>query len=231
MNTPVADTRERLLDAAEALFAEHGFEGASLRAITSRARTNLAAANYHFRSKEALLDAVIDRRIGPVNAERLERLDELEGATGRAVELEELLEAFVGPALRLASDPRGGATFMRLVGRMLAESGELWQRFIARMLPIRERFAAALARALPDLPRAELAWRMHFTAGAMVGTMSDHCRLREISGGLCDPEDAQGTIRRIVPFLAAGMRARMTAERGAAERRGRGRRGAGKARP
>ena len=220
------DTRERLLDAAEALFAEHGFDGASLRAITTRAGTNLAAANYHFRSKEALLDAVIDRRIGPVNAQRLERLDALaalEETAGRAVELEDLLEAFVGPALRLASDPRGGETFMRLMGRMHAESGELWERFIARMRPIRERFTAALSRALPELSHAELAWRMHFTAGAMVGTMSDHCRLRELSGGLCDPEDAQGTIRRIVPFLAAGMRAPVPAV---------GRRsGSGKARP
>ncbi len=206
------DTRGRLLDAAEALFAEHGFEGASLRAITARAGANLAAANYHFRSKEALLDAVIDRRIGPVNTERLRRLDELEARAGDApVSIEAILEAVVAPALRLSRDPSGGAVFMRLVGRMHAESGRLWERFIERMRPIQQRFGAALARALPELSREELAWRMHFAAGAMISTMSDHCRLDQISGGLCNSQDVEGAIRRLVPFLAAGMRSPLAA--------------------
>ena len=94
------DTKKSLLDAAEALIAEHGVAGASLRAITTRAGANLAAANYHFGSKKALARAVIARRFGPVNTERLRLLDEAEQASGDdAVDLETLVRAFVGPVV------------------------------------------------------------------------------------------------------------------------------------
>ena len=113
------NTRGKILDAAEALFAEHGFSATSVRAITTKAEVNLAALNYHFGSKDAVIDAVFSRRIAPLNQERLRLLDQLEKKSGDTVPgLEDLLSALLGPAIRLAADPElGGERFMRLMGR------------------------------------------------------------------------------------------------------------------
>src|SRR5215472_312111 len=96
-------TRERILDSAERLFADHGFEGASIRAIVEDARVNLAAVHYHFKSKEALLEAVLTRRITVVNEARLQRLDDAEAtAAPDPPSVEEILRAFIIPTVELA---------------------------------------------------------------------------------------------------------------------------------
>ena len=94
------DTKEKLLDAAEELFADHGFASTSLRDITTEADVNLAAVNYHFGSKLDLLRAVFARRIGPVNAERLERFDALDDP-----DVEEVLRAFIAPLFKRLREP------------------------------------------------------------------------------------------------------------------------------
>src|SRR5436190_24366511 len=73
-----AATKERILDAAESLFMEHGFEATSLRSITAAAAVNLAAVNYHFGSNEELFQAVLTRRLAPMNHDRLTLLTALE---------------------------------------------------------------------------------------------------------------------------------------------------------
>src|SRR5206468_11715977 len=96
-------TKARILDAAEALFMEHGFEATSLRAITAAASVNLAAVNYHFGSKEELFQAVLTRRLDPMNQERVDLLTRLESeATPHALPCEQILHAMFVPALRLA---------------------------------------------------------------------------------------------------------------------------------
>src|SRR5574340_767840 len=106
---PSAGTKDRILDAAERLFAEHGFNGTSLRMITAAADVNLAAVNYHFRSKETLIEAVYKRRIGPANEKRLRMLDEYEAAAGDgAVPVENILRALVAPMLELRADAGPG---------------------------------------------------------------------------------------------------------------------------
>src|SRR5437867_8837328 len=116
------DTKQRILDSAERLFADRGFAATSLRTIIADARVNLAAIHYHYRSKEALLDAVILRRLGPINRERLELLNACERAAvnGRPA-LEAVIEAFIAPAFRVGADPNGGQIFVRLIGRILSE--------------------------------------------------------------------------------------------------------------
>jgi len=113
------DTKERILDAAERLFAVTGFEATSLRNITAEADVNLAAVNYHFGSKEKLTEAVFSRRLEPMNRERIALLDALEAHGGPdSRNLEAIVEAFVGPPLRMSRDPeRGGPAFMRLLGK------------------------------------------------------------------------------------------------------------------
>ncbi len=204
------DTRTLILDAAEQEFADRGFGAASLRQIIARAGVNPAAVHYHFGSKEELVSAVFERRIGIMTTERLESLDacEREGRGGHPP-LEKLIEAFVGPALRLTTDPaKGGKVFMRLFGRTLAEPSEYLQKMLNRHFgEVTERFYAAFQRALPQLPSSVLHWRFQFIIGAMGITMADPHNLKEITRGLCDPADTGTAIGELTAFLAGGLRA------------------------
>ncbi|MCE9594662.1 MAG: TetR family transcriptional regulator [Planctomycetes bacterium] len=211
MTTPSTDTRARLLDAAERAFSDKGFDGAALREITTEAKANLAAVHYHFGSKEELFLAVVARRIEPLNRERLALLDAAEAKAGaRAPALEDVIEALVAPMLRLARDEaRGGAAFVRLFGRLQNEPEAIWRRILGGPLAeVRARFSAALARALPELDRGELAWRMHFAIGALCNVIVDRQRLELLSDGQQSSEDVEGAIAHLVPFLAAAFRAR-----------------------
>src|SRR6187399_3327842 len=113
-----ADTKTRILDAGERLFVEHGFEATSLRSLTTSAGVNLAAVHYHFGSKEELFQAVLTRRLDPMNQERIDLLAKMEREAGdKAVSCEKLISAMLVPALRLARDEkRGGKHFLRLLG-------------------------------------------------------------------------------------------------------------------
>jgi len=202
------DTKHRILDAAESLFATQGFAATSLRAITTRAGTNLAAVNYHFGSKESLFVACFSRRIGPINDQRMSRLDQLEAEA--PPKLEALLEAFLRPPLELART-NDGARFMQLAGRVFTEPGDHWERIAPQFEVVRRRFLAALQRALPELPAVDLFWRVSFMIGTMSHTLADTHRLLLISDGLCDPTDIDGVIGQMVPFLAAGFRAPLPA--------------------
>src|SRR6185295_6139770 len=115
------ETRERILDTAERLFAERGYSATSLRSIIAAAKVNLAAVHYHFRTKEALLDEVLKRRLEPVNRERLAMLDACEQAVGNAPPpLEGVLTALIEPPLRLARDPEF-TSFVKLMGRVIVD--------------------------------------------------------------------------------------------------------------
>src|SRR6185369_727122 len=108
-----AGTKTRILDAAERLFVEHGFEATSLRSLTSAAGVNLAAVNYHFGSKEELFQAVLTRRLDPMNQERIDLLERMEREAGtRPLTCAKILFAMLVPALPLARDAkRGGKDF------------------------------------------------------------------------------------------------------------------------
>ncbi|HZX02322.1 TetR family transcriptional regulator [Kribbella sp.] len=150
METPVESTRERLLNVAEQRFGEGGYEGTSLRAITVAAAANIAAVNYHFGSKEALLRAAVARAMAPVNAERRRRLDQLEAAGDPTAE--QLVRAFVEPGLELVLR-RGerGAVVARFIGRIAFDpSRRIRELYAAESDPVESRYLAALRRALPD---------------------------------------------------------------------------------
>jgi AcrR family transcriptional regulator len=208
MSTP--DTKARLLDAAELRFAEVGFSAASLRDITTDAQANVAAANYHFGSKEGLYLAVFARRVGPLNARRLALLDAHEAAhserPSEPLPLEPILDAFLRPALEMGAAPES-RQFLRIVGRLASEMPDLCRRMEAQFDVVKQRFLASLRRALPHLAPHELFWRAHFMVGAMLHTMNDHERLAAITDGMCDARDVEGTLRQMIPCFAAGMRA------------------------
>jgi len=207
--TPAVATKDRILDAAEALFMEHGFEATSLRSITATAAVNLAAVNYHFGSKEELFQAVLTRRLDPMNQQRLDLLSALERAAAPgAVRCEQILSAMFVPALRLARDPeRGGKNFLRLLGRAYADPAPFIRQFLsAQYAGMIARFKAAFARALPELPPKELSWRLHFIMGALSYTLAGTDALKLIAE--LAPTDAGNDeilLRRLAPFLLAGL--------------------------
>lgn len=202
-------TKERILDAAERLLARKGMSGASLRAITAEAEVNLAAVNYHFRSKDSLIRAVIRRRIGPVNQRRLELLAAAEAAAGDApVPPEEISRAFLEPVVAFGDPPAGRFLASALIGRLYHESTpELLHHFTAELRTVAERFTAAYKRALPHLQPDEVFWRFHFMVGGMAHTLAGAHVLESLSGGTCDAADLEAGIRRLTAFVSAGFAA------------------------
>jgi AcrR family transcriptional regulator len=195
----VLDTKTRILNAAEKLFGKDGFDGTSLRDITAEADVNLAAVNYHFQSKDSLIDAVIARRIEPVTQKRLELLD----AAGLHPTVEQIVHAFVGPVVEQDPSP-----FVPLIGRVLSTPDQFVSRVFKKHLAVvAERFAGALAEALPELSQAERLWRLHFMAGAMAHMLLWRHLLPELTNGACDPTDRKAVATRLVAFAAAGFRA------------------------
>lgn len=206
-------TRSRILDAAEQLFARHGFAATSLRTITAAADANLAAVNYHFGSKERLIAAVFARRFEPLNQERLRRLDGLERAAGDApVELERIAAAFVQPAASLARSSNGGVeVLMQLFGRLHTEPNEQIRELIFEQFgEVLRRYMAAFGRALPELETDEIFCRLHFAVGALSHTLLDPHRLRFASADAPAQESLERVIERLVAFVVAGFRAPAT---------------------
>jgi AcrR family transcriptional regulator len=211
MNPP-PDTKQRLLDAAETLFAQEGFHNTSLRAITGRAGVNLAAVNYHFGSKEALLDAVIERRLSPLNALRranLESVSHRARQAGRRPKVEATLRAFIEPTLRFRESGPGAEAFITLLGRILAEpDAALRDLFIRRIKPLFFLLFQVLHEALPEVDEATLFWRLQFVFGAMGHTMCWAGRLGELPEDLPAPvADTEALVRMLLDFVTAGMEA------------------------
>ena len=208
------DTRERILDAAERLFMAHGYEGTSMRQITGEAAVNLAAANYHFGSKESLMQEVFRRRLDWLNEERLRVLDEMErAAAGKPLKPSQIVDGFFGTLLRLADDDqRGGIVFLRLLGRTHTEPSEFIRAFLAdEYAGVMERYQQALFRALPDVPRAEIVWRFHFMLGATSYAIAGTDALRLVADWKIEEADMVDRNDRLVPrlmsFLLGGLRA------------------------
>ena len=200
------DTKNLILDTAEALFGERGVAGVSLRTLTGEAGVNLAAVHYHFGSKEEVVKAVFVRCAAPVNRERLARLDAVE-AEGDA-QVEDILSALMTPPIRLARDPVHGKGFTRLLARFYSEPLDYLEKvFEAEFAKVINRFERAFARALPALPRDDLRRRMHFAIGVMVHVLLDSDRTKNWTEGACDLSDTEAMLGALVSFAAAGMRA------------------------
>ncbi len=204
----MSDTKTRLLDAAETLFADHGIAETSLRDITTEAKANLAAVNYHFGGKDGLLAAVFDRRLRPVNQDRLELLDAFERAAGAGpVPLDQVLYANLAPPFRMLDESgEPGQRFMRLVARINADpSSSIHEAFLRHFDGIRARFLEALCRALPDLEASEVERRFHYSLGAMFHTF---CWGPQIACLCAQPHDhRERVLTSLIEYGVAGLRA------------------------
>ncbi|GAB4183531.1 MAG: TetR/AcrR family transcriptional regulator [Geothermobacteraceae bacterium] len=205
------DTKQRILDAAERLFATDGFHATSMRMITGLAAVNLAAINYHFGSKEELLAAVIDRRLVPLNAERNRLLEEeLARARrqGRRPFVRELMRAMVAPTVALRGQGEGPEHFITLVGRILADPQGIGRDlFIERMGPFLGRLYQALQQALPEADPDLLLWRLHFAIGALGHVMRCHDRHLKLPMPVNLALAPEALTESLLDFIVAGMEA------------------------
>lgn len=169
------DTRTQLLDAAELLFAERGYRGTSVRAITDRAGANLAAVAYHFGSKAELLAAVARRVIEPITAAQAAGLDRLLARTSEPA-VDDLVAAFVGPLFdEMPAGAESGARTSRLIVTILSDPAEEARAWTGPAEDaVRDRFVAAFGHALPGLPVEELWFRLR---GILAVTAVDRVNL------------------------------------------------------
>lgn len=192
---------------------QQGFEGASVRQIATLANANLAAINYHFGTKETLIEQVLKRRLDELNQKRLEALDELERAAGsKPIKPTKILGAFFGTLLSVAkSQPAGGHTFLKLLGRTLAEPADFIRVFLSHEHQhVLDRYQAALFKALPDVPKSEVIWRFHFMLGATSYAIAGTDSLRLIARWEGDDDqeiDVDVLTARLMAFLVGGLRA------------------------
>ncbi|MCK0536517.1 TetR/AcrR family transcriptional regulator [Alcanivorax quisquiliarum] len=201
-------TVQRILDTAEVLFAEKGFAETSLRAITSKAGVNLAAVNYHFGSKEALIQAVFERFLTPFCTALDARMDELAEAD-EAPGLDRLLALVSGLALTSqAKETHRIALFFRLCGLAYTQAQGHLRRYLREQYgAVFKRFLRVLNAAAPDVPPMELFWRIHFGLGAAVFALSSMDSLRAICKSDFGVELGVADVnQRLLPFIVGGIR-------------------------
>ena len=200
-----ANTKERILNVAERLFADRGFPATSLRDLTSEANVNIASVNYHFGSKDALLAAVLERRLGPINARRLELLDAIESAAGTgAPSAEDVIRAFLSPPFQKRQEwGAGGDNFLRLMGRILSETNQEFRATFRQFDGVFRRFGQALQRALPHLDATDIGWRMLFLMGSMAFTMAWGKSFASMNPN--PTKDPEYVLESLIQYAAAGM--------------------------
>lgn len=201
-------TSERLLDAAELLFAKRGFHGVSVREITKAANADLSLVNYHFGTKRGLLSAVVERRGEILNRERLERLEKVVRDAGSAPpELEDVVDAFLDPVFeRAVSEDPGWRNYFALVAYV--NNSPEWGRVLMtrHFDPVVQKFIAAVGATLPDCEPREVFWAYHFLTGSLTHALAKTGRLDTLSGGLCRSDDLASVHARLARYAAAGFR-------------------------
>jgi len=196
---PTDHTRTAILSAAERLYADRGFGDVTLRDIVAEANVNLAAVNYHFGSKDELIAELFVTRSLATNRERLNELRAAEENGGGRAPIDQIFRALVGPTLRGCLGPdREGSTAARFMIRASIESVPPIRRIKNREVDHLRKFAAAMRRSLPDRSEVELYWGLHFALAMAHHTVRESERLAKLSEGLCDLDDVDRIIERVV---------------------------------
>ena len=196
---PSDQTRTAILNAAERLYADRGFADVTLRDIVAAADVNLAAVNYHFGSKDELIAELFVTRSLATNRERLNQLKAAEAEGNGRAGIDAILRALVGPTLRGCLGPDNErSTAARFMIRASIESVPPIRRIKNREIDHLRKFAAAMRRSLPDCREVDLYWGLHFALAMAHQTIRDSERLTKLSDGLCDLNDVQGMIDRVV---------------------------------
>ena len=211
-NSEQVDTKQRILDAAEYLFAKDGYRGTSLRAITGQAKVNLAAVNYHFGSKQTLVEEVIKRRLLPLNAIRRQRIEEVRDNArkdGKVPDIKSVLMGFIEPTLLFKEATPEAEHFVTFIGRSITDPDDtVRQVFHQYIKPLFHLLFETACEALPEVPKEIVFWRLHFTIGSLFHTLHicgkfKHDEIEHIPAEM----DAKTLVNLIIPFVTAGMKA------------------------
>ncbi len=203
-----SDTKTRILDGAEQMFAREGFHNTSLRALTDLAEANLASVNYHFGSKEALLQTVIERRLLPLNRIRQEKILNVAQENSALPEAEALLRAFIEPTMEFRNSSPGARDFISLIGRSLSEPDETVRNcFMDLSQPILQVLFEALHQALPQLSPAILMTRLQFIMGTMSHVMCMSSPSVFNNPELPQPLDDTALVEQLIKYVLAGLEA------------------------
>jgi AcrR family transcriptional regulator len=208
MARPKRTTKDKLMDAAEKLFARRGFHGASLRDITAEAGVDLALVNYHFGSKKQLLAAVLERRGQILNEERLRRLAEVRlSAAPRAPSTEAVVGAFLDPILdRLAHAGPGWHNYFSLIA-FVNNSPEFGRTLMGKTFDgVVQEFIRAVMASLPGAAPEDIFWGYNFLTGALTLSLAETGRLDALSDGVCRSNDVAALKARLGPYVVAGLR-------------------------
>lgn len=205
-------TRERLLDVAERLFSDQGYGATSGRQITIEAEANIAAIHYHFGGKKELLHAVLVRRQGPITHARLERLEALQADPDCPPTVEEILAAFLEPALYRARHPDNPtARISKLVSRLLIEKPKDLDGIVTGPFEgVLVRFLDAFEQVLPEIPRKELFVRLAMVVGVLIHIATGMQEAKILPGFDPPTDDDEAVLKPVIAFLAAGFRAQST---------------------
>lgn len=199
-------TSERILDAAEELFARHGIYGVTMREIAELANVDTALLHYYFESKRGVFDAVFARRCDVLNSERMLEMDRYEAEAGAAVTVEGIIAAYLRPMFSLnRQGGQGWRNFCAFVTHL--DSTELAEIFAKKFDPVLKRLIALLQRALPEADEADLFWSYHMFSGSLMLVNAANGSIESLSGGLCRAEDFEAIEPRLVSYSAAGFRA------------------------
>lgn len=204
-----SDARDSILRAAERLFGELGFTGCSMRNVADSAGVNQGMIHYFFRTKEVLFQETYLRCGTPLVEERMRWLQAEESAAkGAPVPVERLIEIFLTPAFTLAMSGESGRAFLRMQAHLQLDDSDFGNALRRRLYDdSTRRFVAAFARGLPGLSSEEVSWRFMFMLGTYQYALADTGRIEVISAGRCSGKDFAESLRQIVPFIAAAMRA------------------------
>lgn len=203
-----AATKAAVFNAAERLFALHGFQNVSVRDITAEAGVNLASVNYHFGSKDALLFEIFRRRTSELNRERARMLHEAATRNGGKPSVRDVLEAYFAPPMRWAAPDNDRRISMQFIIRARSEGTADMREVLRNDVSHLERFAGALMAARPDLPKEDVYWRLHFVLGMVHNNrFAEFDRLHHLSGGITREGDTEALLRRMLDFAEAGFMA------------------------
>ena len=191
--------------AAEAEFADHGFDGVLVRQIALRADVPVALINYHYGSKEGLYRAIFEMRAPMIIDQRMAglRLAEMEPDQERKVEM--IVKAVLVPNLHMRSTEKN-SSYARILAREVADPKSHHRKVIGEFFdPVAYRVTEALHKAMPDRTIEEIHWGYQAMLGVMVYTMADTGRISRLSAGRCDPEDEMTTSTHLVALMKAAL--------------------------
>jgi AcrR family transcriptional regulator len=200
-----AATKAAIFNAAERLFALHGFQNVSVRDITAEAAVNLASVNYHFGSKDALLFEIFRRRTAELNRERARMLHVAADRHGGKPPVREILAALFEPPLRWSSPEHARRISVQFIIRARSEGTEAMKEVLRTDVSHLRRFADALIAALPHLPAEAIYWRLHFALGMLHNNrFAEFDRLHVLSDGATRESDVEALLEGMLDFAEAG---------------------------